>query len=329
LSRGESPAPALAAEANRIRARLKALPSSELVEGERPRIMGLLDDLDSQLKTQRSGAAIETLSSIVPGVTALARAASGWDDTGKAAGKHIDDLAKEWDEVGRELKADRGRFPVAKQEGQAAFVRAMAEQSFGQVDEHYAVAVDYGRFSGVSSGAYYLGRAEGQMELALFLSRLTSLSARTTMVIPMLAEPINRVENDIVSAYARPGSTSQHTSFILANSALKLARELDQRGWRYGALATLLRGVFALTLATLPPPAADQEKVLMRRADAFEAQFAASKRDESVAEAFLEKGRIALEKSRAGGDGAERERLRAAALLEVVIPRYLEIMKGA
>ncbi len=328
LSRGESPPPALAAEANRNRLALKALPSSELVEGERPRIMGLLDDLDSQLKAQRSGAAIEALSSVVPGVTALARAASGWDDTGKAAGKHIDALMAEWEEVGRRLKADRTRFPLEKPDGQTAFVRAMAEQSFGQVDEHYAVAVDYGRFSGVSAGAYYLGNAEGHMELALFLSGLTSSSARTTVAIPMLAGPINTVENDIVSAYARPGSTRQHSSFILANSALKLARELDQNGWHFGAMTALLRSLFALTLATLPPPALAHEPVLASKATAFETQFAPSKRDNSIAEAFLDKARIALEKSRAGGDGAERERLRAAALLDVVIPWYLEIMKG-
>ena len=262
-------------------------------------------------------------------MSALARAASGWDDSGKGTGKRIEALAAEWEDVGGRLKADRGRFPALKPEGQTAFVRAMAEQSFGQVDEHFAVAVDYGRVSGVSSGAYYLGRAEGHMELALFLSRLALPAAKATLAIPSLEGPISNLENDIVTAYAKPGSTAQHTNFILANSALKLARELDQHGWRFGAMASLLRSLFALTLATRPAPPAGQEQVLSGKADVFEAQFAASDQDDTIAEAFLDKARIALEKSRTGGDQAERERLRAEALLEVVIPRYLEIMKDS
>jgi hypothetical protein len=190
------------------------------------------------------------------------------------------------------------------------------------------VAVDYGRFSGVSSGAYYLGRAEGQMAVALFLSRLTKDRAKPVATVAALAGPIARIENDIVEAYAKPGSTSQHTNFILANSSLKLAKELDAHGLRLGSLATLLRSLLYLSLATLPAPPADQDPVMAANADGFDRGFAASKRDESLGESLVEKARIALEKSRAGGEGAERERLRAAALLGVVIPRYIEITEG-
>ena len=327
-SRGQDAAKVLGAEVQRNRAVLDAIPASPMVNGERPRLKGLLDDVDALVKNGRISAAIETLSSAAPGVAALARAGAGWDDAGKGSGKHLEDLTREWEAAGRALKADRSRFPASMPAGQSAFVRAMAEQALGQVDEHYAVAVDYGRFSGVSSGAYYLGRAEGQLALALFLSRLSSASTRPVMTIPSLAGPIGRVENEIVEAYAKPGSTAQHTNFILANSSLKLAKELDLHDLRLGSVATLLRSLLYLSLATLPPPAAGQDPALAAKADEFEKRFALSKRDESIGEAFVEKARVAMEKGRAGGEGAERERLRAAALLTTVVPRYIEIMEG-
>ena len=327
-SRAQDAEELLRGEVQRNRAALDAIGASPTVDGERPRLKGLLDDIDTLVKNGRSSAAIESLSAAAPGVSAIASAGAGWDDSGKGAGKHIDSLEKEWEAIGRTLKTERERFPASKPPNQTAFVRAMAEQSRGQVDEQYAVAVDYGRFSGASAGAYYLGRAEGQMRFALFLSGVSSPSTGRAVSIASLASPIAAVENDIVTAYAKPGSTAQHSNFILANSSLKLARELDLHGWRFGSMVTLLRSLFALSLATLPAPAAGQDGSLLAKADELDKRFTASKRDDSIGQAFVEKARIAIEKSQAGGEGGERERLRAGALLTVVIPRYIEIMEG-
>ena len=81
------------------------------------------------LKANRVNAAIETLSSALPGVWALARAGTGWDDTGKGPGKGIEALAKEWEDAGRVIRLDRAKFPAKKPAGQSAFIRAQAEQS--------------------------------------------------------------------------------------------------------------------------------------------------------------------------------------------------------
>src|SRR6187431_2703593 len=87
---------ALAAETARNRTALQAIPASELVESERPRLKGLLDDSESLLKAGRVGLALESVASAAPGIVAVARAGSGWDDTGKGSGKHIDALTREW-----------------------------------------------------------------------------------------------------------------------------------------------------------------------------------------------------------------------------------------
>ena len=189
--------------------------------------------------------------------------------------------------------------------------------------------MDYGRISGVSFGAYYLSRAQGELAFALFLSNLPSRETRSALSLPSLTAPIGRIEEKMVTAYAKPGSTAQHTNFIIANSSLKLATELNLQGMREGALWPRLSVPSSpLGLATLPPPSAERETVLANRADEWAKTFASSGQDHRIGEAFVEKARIALEKSQAGGEAGDRERLRAATLLELVAPRYVEIMKG-
>lgn len=314
---------AISHEIDRNQAVLSGLPSSPLGEGEIPRLKGQLDSCRALMRSGHEAAALETLSSAFPGIAGLRRASTGWDDSGQGSGKGIDALAREWEEVGRALEVERPKFPADPPAKESAFIRALAEQSMGQIDEHYAVAVDYARFSGASAGAYYLGRAEGQLALALFLSGLPGESAKAPLVLPSLAAPMAALEDDIVAAYAKPGSTKEHTNFIIANSSLKLARELDQKGWRLGALLTMMRGRMALGLATLAPPGRDQEEALDASLDAIAKRLSASRVDQTIGSALVEKARLALEASHRRGDDADHERLRAASLVNEVLPRYL------
>lgn len=314
---------AISREIDRNQAALSALPASPLGEGEIPRLKGQLESCRALMRSGHAAAALETLSSAIPGIAGLRRASTGWDDSGKGTGKGIDALTREWEEVGRALKVERPKFPAEPPAKESAFIRALAEQSMGQIDEHYAVAVDYARFSGASPGAYYLGRAEGQLAFALFLSGLPGESAKAPLVLPSLAAPIAALEDDIVAAYAKPGSTKEHTNFIIANSSLKLARELDQKGGRLGALLTLMRGRMALGLATLAPPGRGQEEVLAASLDAIAERLSASPVDQTIGSALVEKARLALEAGRGGGEDADHERLRAASLVNEVLPRYL------
>ncbi|MEO8359950.1 MAG: hypothetical protein ABI672_07965 [Vicinamibacteria bacterium] len=307
---------------------LRDLPTSDLVDGDRDRLQGQLTDAERLLKEGHALLGLEMLASTLPGIEGMARASTGWDTTGKGGGKGIDELSKEWQEVGRTIEGGRGRFPVAKPAGQSAFVRATAEQSMGQIDEQYAVAVDYGRFSGVVAGAYYLGRAQGQLNFGLLLAPLTTPGVKTERPLPELTTSLTRLEDEIVTAYAKPGSTAQHSNFIVANSSLKLAKELNQKGWSRGALLTLLRSSFALNLAILAAPKTDQETMLSEQIEAFRKKFETSAYDDTIGLAFVEKAALAIEKSHAGGDAGDRERLRAHAIVTAVLPRYLDIMNG-
>jgi len=313
-------------EIARDRALLKGLPKSAIVDSEAPRLEGLLTDVEALMKAGRICAAVETLASASPGSTAIARAGSGWAEKAGDPGKTIDALTREWEDVGKVIARDRPKFAPRKPEGQSAFLRAIAEQSLGQIDEHYAVTVGYGRESGPSAGAYYLGRAEGQLGFALFVSGLASSERRKDRTPASLKATLRSLEDEIVSAYAKPGSTAQHANFITANSMLKLARELDQKGLTHGSLLTLMRSSFALALATLQTPDVTQEVSIAARLEEFEKHFAASTFDESIGNAYVEKARISLEKAHAGGEAGDRERLRAFAIATAVLPRYVAIM---
>jgi hypothetical protein len=325
-ARAQDPA-VLAREIERDRALLKGLAKSPLVDSESPRLVGLLTDTEAFIKSGRTSSAVETLAAASPGAVALAKAADGWGQ-GAMPGKNIDALIDEWEDAGKSIARDRKRFPTVKGTRQSAFLRALAEQSLGQIDEHYAVAVSYGRESGLSSGAYYLGRAQGQMAFALFASNLDSAEARKDRLPPSFKAALQSLDGEIVAAYAKPGSTAQHPNFITANSMLKLAKELDQKQLRYGSLITLMRSAFALALATTTPPAATSENEIATTLGDLDKRFSESPFDESIGAAYVEKARISLEKARAGGDAADRERLRAHAIATSVLPRYIELTGG-
>lgn len=313
----------ISAEINATRTALGALPATDLVKQSTPGLQEALTDADAQIRAQRPYVALEALAGARPQVQALTRASAGWGGQGKG----IDELAKEWELAGKALASQRGKFP-AQATKQSQLIRALAEQSLGQVQENYAASLDYGRTSGVQFGAYYIGHAEGHMAFALFSSALRSPDPRMPIPLPSLAVQLDAFEKELLAAYAKPGATAQHTNFIIANASLKLARELDQQGYRAGALFIFLRAWMAFGQATLPAVPPEQLPTLQAAAGQMARKFTGISGDHSIGEAYLQKAQLALERSAAGGEAGDRQRLRAAALLQIVIPRYFEILEG-
>ena len=319
---------ALTREIERNRVQLRGLAKSPLVDSEVPRLETLLTDVEGLIKAGRLAAALEWLGSVSPGTVAVAKAGEGWAESATGPGKKIEALEADWIAIGKAIARERPRFPTGRSDKQSAFLRAVAEIAIGQIDENYAVAVSYGRESGLPAGAYYAGRAQGLMAFSIVASSFTSSETRKDRIPVSLEKPLLALDDAIVMAYAKPGSTAQHGNFITANSMLKLARELDQQGLRYGALLTLMRSAFALALATIAPPDPSTGKNIAMALDELEKRFKDSAFDESIGDSYIEKARISLEKADAGGETGDRERLRAHAIATVVLPRYMELTGG-
>ncbi len=59
---------------------------------------------------------------------------------------------------------------------------------------------------------------------------------RRTPALRSVRPEIEALESDLLTLYRPPVSIDRHQEFIVANSTLKEARELDAAGLRYGAL---------------------------------------------------------------------------------------------
>ncbi len=312
------------AQAAKCRATLEKLTGSEFVTGERNNVLNLAKEVDAHLQGKRPLVALESLAHVCASASALGAAAEGWGSSGKGS----DALEQEWNEAGKVLEAEKRKFPTRVSAGQPAFLRAVAEMSMGQVDENYAAALAYGQQAGLEFGAYYLGRALGSSSFALFAASLKSETRQAPVKLAALAGQIDVMDKQIVTAYAKPGSTKFHTNFIIANSSLKLARELDQAGYRFGAVTALLRAAFALGQTTLTEvPVTDLER-LRGRAEEWSNRLQKEPVDTSIAEQYLQKAQVALDAGRSEGDQGNQQRQRAALLLDVVLPRYFEIVEG-
>ena len=80
-----------------------------------------------------------------------------------------------------------------------------------------------------------------QRDFAAFCRAMSAPASRPAPPLRSLAGEIDRLEDEILAAYRPPASIDHHRDFILANSALKEARELDAAGLRYGALLRYLQ----------------------------------------------------------------------------------------
>lgn len=315
------------ARLSKSRATLDTLPAagSEFVKTQAQSTRTQLADIEKEIQAKRAHIGLETLAGTEPGIDGLAAAARDWG----AAEKGIVTLEREWKTVGEGIERARSKFPARALPGQPAFIRAVAELSFGQVSENYAAALEYGRFSGAEFGAYYMGRAQGHLAFALFSARLKDATSRMPLNVPSVAAHIASTDKELVAAYAKPGSTSFHQWFISANSAIKLARELEAKGYHAGALVMMLRAVLALGNIERKAPPVSEIPNLRAKAAEYAKLFAAAKRDQSIGEQYVQKAELALDASSAEGEAGERQRLRADVLLNMVIPRYLAIIEGA
>jgi len=309
----------------KTRTALDAIPATEFVKGESANIRNQLTDAEKQVQEKRPLLAVETLAGACASAEGLAAAGDGWGKDGKG----IDVLEKDWNTAGAALARDRKKFPARAPAGQPAFVRAIAEISIGQVQENYAAAFGYGREAGLEYGAYYIGRSQGHMAFALFSAALQTSVEGQPVTVPDLTAQIVALDKAIVAAYAKPGSTTFHSSFIVANASIKLARETNAQGYHAGALIALMRAHYALGQTQISAPPMEELSTLRSKAGEWAKKLAADKRDHSIPEQYLEKAQMAIAAGDTEGEAGANQRQRAALLLTVVLPQYYAIMEGA
>lgn len=198
-----------------------------------------------------------------------------------------------------------------------ALVRAFAEGSLLRGRNFYNASLDYARSTTAESGFYYLGRAHGEQALLATL-RTLSTGEGAAPRLRSLAPDLDALQHLLLSVYRPPASIDRHDEFIAASAVLKEARELDEAGFRYGALFRYLdaaqrTGQLAGTLET----AAELREHLTK----WRERLSATSGDASIARLFLELADADLESGKAPS--------MASSVDTFVLPRYFDALGPA
>jgi hypothetical protein len=168
------------------------------------------------------------------------------------AGKDLSKFEQLW-------KAEQPRFMGATRSLPAAPLLAGLAQSAENYGEKMdRAALPYGKASGPPNGLYYLAEAEGNLRFRDFVASLSlPLPAGNDAEAPdvgALQTALEGLENEMLTAFAAdPGAPTM----IPVSAKLKEARELLERGSRYGAALTLLE--CRLELSRRRPAPASQD----------------------------------------------------------------------
>jgi hypothetical protein len=196
------------------------------------------------------------------------------------------------------------------------FIEALAQSSEGRAAATYRASLPYAQDSGVSAGLYYLGESHAMPRFAAICRGLDVTSAGVWPSMMPVGTPLTAHESRVVKAYA-DAAAPLRPRYAQVSVAIKQARSLDDAGRAEGALLQYLVSRFRFALiqreGSAAPAAAD---VLKRvRSTAMPAGG-----DHSIGTFFLQLAEGLL-------TAGEPTPAAAAAILDDVIPAYLELVK--
>jgi hypothetical protein len=218
----------------------------------------------------------------------------------------------EWKNVSQRVSAIK---PVPP--GTPAAIRALAETAHVK-----AIALlDGGRGFATSmqpkDGLFHIGEAEGLAEFASFCANLDQGRAGRPPAVRSLAPELRALQDKTDAAFVPPQSIEKHPAFIGLNSAIKLARELDDAKLYAGGLYQYLDAVRQYGMLNAGAVDASAQEKLRTTIAAERRKIAASKRDDSIREAWLERADSAI--AHTPNDDVWKA---AAVLVAQVLPAY-------
>jgi len=276
-----------------------------------------LDRASAALHAGRRRLALFELARAMPLIRARQYVVSHRD-----AARSLEALEAEWRRMDGLLAPAPGAGAPIPRIG-ASLAGALAEAALPQARIYYDASLDYGRSNSPDAGLFYMGQALAQQALVAFADSVDDRAAGRAPDFRSLAGELDALESEILSTYRPPAAIEQHPRFIAAASALKEARELDALGLRRGAMLRYLQGSLRAQPLAPSPPVFDGVATPVRL-DALEARLGRDGRDHDIARLFIELARADVEDTTTG---AAHET--AAAVAEVVLPRYLAALEPA
>ncbi|MGB9120423.1 MAG: hypothetical protein WCE73_07385 [Candidatus Angelobacter sp.] len=234
----------------------------------------------------------------------------------------------EWDKASLEYAAldkqarqrDWDRFPAA--------VRALSESAQGRTIPLLEGSRGFATSTKPQDGLAYMGEAKGEAAYATFLYGLSIARKGAPFPLRSVLPELEALQEKTNAAFQPPRSIDMHPRFINLNATLKFARELDSSKAYAGALYQYLEAVRHYGMLDMAvPDAAKQESLRKALAEELK-KVSASKRDDSIAQAFLEQAEGWLNKPDSAAPSSDEWRA-VQIILQQVLPAYYAALKPA
>lgn len=232
----------------------------------------------------------------------------------------------EWSKASVQLAALNKTIQTKDWSHAPAGIRALAEAAQGRSIPLLEGGRGFATATKPKDGLFYLGQAQGEAEFAAFASRLNLPRKAASIPLRSLLPELEALQEKTNAVFQPPRSIDMHPRFIALNSAIKFARELDSSKAYAGALYEYLDAVRHYgMLDPTAPDTAKQAELRSSVADQIKKIFA-SKRDDSIAQIFLERASGWLNKPD-GAATAPDEWRSVRVILEEVMPAYYATLK--
>jgi hypothetical protein len=287
-------------------------------DGAKQRHTVLLNDAKSALKSGRLYLSLNKLSSSWIEITA-AEYVQSKADVEKGG---VDAFEKEWKRLGQELDERERLILLPRSRRVPAAAQALAESGLFQMHPYYQSGRLYGLNTTLNNGLFYFGLVPAFLGFSQFCLDLPLEQNRQPLQLRSIESELNRLETETLEAFRRSDQDKQ-LLFILLNSTLKLASELNRDGKYAGALYKYLDANIFLGRAVTPSPRAEELPRLKAQCSLFEKRLKTADVDHSIGMIYWESAQSLLDQANPDNLNPE-EMKRVVVILDRVLPAYFK-----
>jgi hypothetical protein len=237
--------------------------------------------------------------------------------------KDISALEQEYKKVGIELAPVLNGQEKLQLDGLSDAARAIAEAAFSEVKVYYDASLEYAQATDADAGAFYLGLAQGQRDLAHFCEKLKDKQHPALTTNNQITDEIDEFETYLLSLYKPPATIDQHPVFIRTSAMIKQAHELIAANMNEAAFYRYLDARRRLAPVSAPGKSMTLQESEKHAAE-FQARLAKRQEDHSLADLFIEMGL-----TEAGDTSPNSGGETANVIFSDVLPHYFKALEPA
>ncbi len=177
------------------------------------------------------------------------------------------------------------------------------------------------------NGLFYIGQAQGEADFAAFCATLNFPRHGAAYPPRSYLPEFAALQEKTNAAFQPPKSVEFHSRFIALNSTLKQGEELDAAQYYAGSLYQYLESVWNFGMLDAVALDSTQQSTVRSALAAARKKIAASKRDDSLAQIFIERAESQV--AHADGTAASEDDWKSAKIIaEQVLPAYYSLGKA-